>query len=349
MIKPWVFEFFHSIPARETDDPGAVKQQHDRHLALWQKDENLDFEGIFFSEHHFGPGYSPNPNLLVAALALTTKRMRLGTLGCSTAYVDALRIVEEAAMLDNLTNGRLEFGIVRGIPQELERLGMTVPDGEARFEGILKDVDAAFRAANGAFICRGLPVAPPLRQSDMPKWLAITSERSARRAAKIGWKICAGFVSTGNLTALFDAYRDEAGLTRAQAFDLLGVRRRILFVDDASAAPMARVDLRKQAIAHAKAGMKGVSQAPGSAQAIIDLDAMIQKLLSEDEFIVGTPGDVAEQIIDQCRTAGCAHFMAGMDSTDIFEDMAKAHEIFGEKVIPLLRKADVTLSTEMGV
>lgn len=347
MIRPWVFEFFHSIPAREADEPGAVKRQYDRHLALWHKDEALGFEGIFFSEHHFGPGYSPNPNLIVAALALTTSRMRLGTLGCSTAYIDALRIVEEAAMLDNLTDGRLEFGIVRGIPPELERLGMTLQEGEARFERVLQDVDAAFREADGAFKCGGLPVVPPLRQSVMPKWMAITSERSARRAAKLGWKVCAGFVSTGNLTALFDGYRDEAGLTRAQAFDLLGVRRRILFVDSPSAAPAARVGLRQQAIAHAKAGMKGRSDAPGSAQAIIDLDAMIQKLLSEDEFIVGTPKDVAEQIIDQCRTAGCAHFMAGMDSTDIFDEMAKAHEVFGEKVIPLLRKADISLSAEM--
>jgi len=39
--------------------------------------------------------------------------------------------------------------------------------------------------------------------------------------------------------------------------------------------------------------------------------------------------------------------MAGMDSTDIFDEMAKAHEVFGEKVIPLLRKADISLSAEM--
>jgi alkanesulfonate monooxygenase SsuD/methylene tetrahydromethanopterin reductase-like flavin-dependent oxidoreductase (luciferase family) len=49
-----------------------------RYLDLWVRDETLGFEGIFFSEHHFGRSYSASPNLLIAALAARTKKLRLG-------------------------------------------------------------------------------------------------------------------------------------------------------------------------------------------------------------------------------------------------------------------------------
>ena len=70
MIKPWLFEFFHSVhdPAGH-DDPETVHEHYRRYFDLWVGDEGRGFEGIFFSEHHFGPGYSPSPNLLISHLA----------------------------------------------------------------------------------------------------------------------------------------------------------------------------------------------------------------------------------------------------------------------------------------
>lgn len=337
MIKSWVFEFFHAASKDGKPSLETVKQSFDQYLDLWTRDEALGFDGIIFSEHHFGSGYSPSPNMLVAAMASRTSTLRLGALGMSTAYATPLRIVEESAMLDNLTNGRLEIGIVRGIPQELAQLGMSVPEGDARFDRTLRAVDEAFRSAGGDFRCEGLVVAPPMRQANPPKWLAITSDRSARRAASLGWKACSGFVSMKALIALFDAYRDEAGLDRREAADKLGVRRFITFARDRDETVEARHRLREFMVEDFKSGSKPA----GPTEAIIDLDAMVRQLLSEDEFIVGTPADVADQIIAQCRAAGCAHFMAGLRPSNAFEDMARDHVIFGEQVIPILRKAEL--------
>jgi alkanesulfonate monooxygenase SsuD/methylene tetrahydromethanopterin reductase-like flavin-dependent oxidoreductase (luciferase family) len=82
VIKPWIFEFLYSPGAQgEEVSPQAATAVFDAGIALWQRLEQLGFEGIFFSEHHFGVSYSPSPNLLIAAVARSTRRLRLGTMG----------------------------------------------------------------------------------------------------------------------------------------------------------------------------------------------------------------------------------------------------------------------------
>jgi len=82
MIKLWIFELFAAPHAfEEKFDPTASQAYFDDYLDLWASAEACGFEGIFFSEHHFGLGYSPAPNLPIAALARRTKRLRLGDRG----------------------------------------------------------------------------------------------------------------------------------------------------------------------------------------------------------------------------------------------------------------------------
>src|SRR5215475_6539258 len=103
----------------------------------------FEFEGIFFSEHHFGRSYSPSPNLLIAALAPRTTRLRLGVMGVVLPYYHPVRVIEEIGMLDHITGGRLEIGTAIGVPQELARLKITMPEARERHEEILTVMDAA--------------------------------------------------------------------------------------------------------------------------------------------------------------------------------------------------------------
>lgn len=59
-----------------------------------------------------------------------------------------------------------------------------------------------------------------------------------------------------------------------------------------------------------------------------------------DELIWGTPRQVADQIIAQCRTVGAGHFLA---SFNIYEPelMRRTRDLYGREVIPLLRAAQV--------
>ena len=145
MIKPWVFEFLPELGSPTVEpDPRDVTALYARYLDLWVRDEALGFEGIFFSEHHFGRSYSPSPNLLIATLAQRTKTLRLGVMGVVLPYYHPARVIEEIGMLDHLTSGRLEIGTAIGVPQELARLNMTMAEARERNDEIVAVMEAAF-------------------------------------------------------------------------------------------------------------------------------------------------------------------------------------------------------------
>jgi len=64
-------------------------------------------------------------------------------------------------------------------------------------------------------------------------------------------------------------------------------------------------------------------------------------VMSADELIVGTPDQVAEQIIAQCRAVGAGHFLAVLHWGAAPDEVAGAHEIFGQEIIPVLRQAKI--------
>ncbi len=100
--------------------------------------EKLGFNYWFMTEHHFqpeGPEFSPNPLLVESAIAAQTRRIRLGQQANIITWWEPVRLAEQAAMLDVISGGRLEFGIGRGYqPREAEvfghRLGATIQDQE---------------------------------------------------------------------------------------------------------------------------------------------------------------------------------------------------------------------------
>src|ERR1041384_5210299 len=96
MIKPWVFEFFPELGSEAADPrPHEVADFVARSLDLWTRDEALGFEGIFFSEHHFGGSFSASPNLLIASVAARTRTLRLGVMGIVPHYYHSARVIEE--------------------------------------------------------------------------------------------------------------------------------------------------------------------------------------------------------------------------------------------------------------
>jgi alkanesulfonate monooxygenase SsuD/methylene tetrahydromethanopterin reductase-like flavin-dependent oxidoreductase (luciferase family) len=100
--------------------------------------EQLGFNYWFMTEHHFipeGPEFSPNPLLAETAIAAHTSRIRLGQMANIIPWWHPIRLAEQAAMLDVISGGRLEFGIGRGYqPREAEVFGRpygsTVQDQE---------------------------------------------------------------------------------------------------------------------------------------------------------------------------------------------------------------------------
>jgi alkanesulfonate monooxygenase SsuD/methylene tetrahydromethanopterin reductase-like flavin-dependent oxidoreductase (luciferase family) len=76
--------------------------------------ESVGFGECWFAEHHF-TDYSllPSPNLMIAAALQRTRRMRFGNYINILPMHHPLRLAAEAAMLDNLAQGRFDFGMAR--------------------------------------------------------------------------------------------------------------------------------------------------------------------------------------------------------------------------------------------
>jgi alkanesulfonate monooxygenase SsuD/methylene tetrahydromethanopterin reductase-like flavin-dependent oxidoreductase (luciferase family) len=100
--------------------------------------DRLGFDYFFMTEHHFQPEgaeFSPNPLQAETAIAALTSRIRLGQAANILTWHHPVRIAEQAAMLDIISGGRLEFGMGRGYqPRETEvlggQMGATIQDQE---------------------------------------------------------------------------------------------------------------------------------------------------------------------------------------------------------------------------
>ena len=98
----------------ESDQRVVVNQVRQGVLA-----DQLGFNYFFMTEHHFQPEgaeLSPSPILTKTAIAARTKRIRLGQLANILSWWHPIRLAEQAAMLDVISGGRLEFGVGRGYP-----------------------------------------------------------------------------------------------------------------------------------------------------------------------------------------------------------------------------------------
>jgi alkanesulfonate monooxygenase SsuD/methylene tetrahydromethanopterin reductase-like flavin-dependent oxidoreductase (luciferase family) len=345
MIKSWIFEFFAPPPELEHGFDPAVSQRHfDAFLDLWASAECVGFDGIFFSEHHFGAGYSPAPHLLIANVALRTTKLRLGVMGVVPPYHSPWQLVEEIGMLDHLTGGRLEIGTAAGIPQEMARVGLGVEEARARYDEAIEILDKALAepviSHHGKFWSfDDLRLTPrPVQQPSPPKWVTVVSASSARTAARRGAKICTGFHPQSKVIEIFDAYRDEADkLGRRVGPDDLCIRRQVTMLEDDSARDAVLAERRRLSRQRLRADPRlDLPDRP----AVLDTPAAHAFTIGDEEFIAGTPRSVAEQIIEQCSQAGAGNFAALFDRSKSPHELKGWYRDFGAGTIPLLHGAN---------
>ncbi len=153
--------------------------------------EQLGFHHIWLYEHHVSPGGPmPSPNLLIAAAAKSTNRIRMGAMVNILPYRNPLLVAEEAAMLDVLTNGRLDMGIGRGLrPQEFDAFCLSQQQSREMFLESLDVIRRIFADQN--FLHRGkyynvdkqIPLSPGLVQKPHPPFLISAQSADSLRFA----------------------------------------------------------------------------------------------------------------------------------------------------------------------
>ena len=344
MIRPWIFEFPNNFGPIEPErfDPKACAADFAWYLDLWTSFEDAGFEGMFFSEHHFAfRSLSPSPNLLVAATAARTRRMRLGTMGNVVPFYEPWRLAEEFSMLDHLSGGRLEIGLASGVgPREFRAVGMKEEEMRPRFAEALDIIDQALTQPRVTHHGRfwhldDLVVAPRPLQQPMPRrWMTGLGVPTAQMAAQRRCCFCTGFLSTGRVCGVFDGYRAAAAVAGWSAGpEHLGLRRQVFIADDAAAARA----LSREKLQGLQAAM---AHLPVTAGASVPDAPAERQLVGDDEEISGSPREVAEQIIEQCRRTGAAHFLAFLFGGYSREQVRRSYELWRE-VIPVLRSANV--------
>lgn len=104
-----MFHLFTQLPERSVQETYEYETQ----IILWA--DELGFDTAWIAEHHFrNYGTVPNTMLLLASLAAKTKRIRLGNAVVIMPFFHPLRVAEDAAMVDMISGGRLNFGFGRG-------------------------------------------------------------------------------------------------------------------------------------------------------------------------------------------------------------------------------------------
>jgi alkanesulfonate monooxygenase SsuD/methylene tetrahydromethanopterin reductase-like flavin-dependent oxidoreductase (luciferase family) len=112
---------------------GTLAELYADRLSLVEAYDRLGFRTYHLAEHHATPlGMAPSPSVFLAAVAQRTRRLRFGPLVYTLALHHPLRVIEEICMLDQMSGGRLELGIGRGIsPHEVGYYGVDPAKAQA--------------------------------------------------------------------------------------------------------------------------------------------------------------------------------------------------------------------------
>lgn len=128
------FHLFHQHPGM------SAKEVYDYHIEVVELLEELGFDGIWAAEHHFREyGQVNNIFVMLSNLAARTERLRLGTGIVVLPLHNPIHVAEEAAMVDLLSNGRLQLGIGRGYQSiEFENFNLDLSEARERFNESLE-------------------------------------------------------------------------------------------------------------------------------------------------------------------------------------------------------------------
>ena len=164
--------------------PDVAVRTYAEHLAAWEEMERLGYDGIGFNEHHTSPyGLMNSPNLLAASVAQRTKKMKLLIYGNLLPLHDPLRLAEELAMLDCLSNGRIISGFARGIPREYNVYKVRLSESRARFEEAWEIISRAWTeevfSYDGKFWSyEDVAIWPrPVQQPHPPVWVPVSGSK----------------------------------------------------------------------------------------------------------------------------------------------------------------------------
>lgn len=188
---------------------------YDERLELVVAADRLGLDSYHLAEHHWNPvGMAPLPGVFLGAVAKRTERIRLGPLAYALAFHNPLILAEEISMLDQLSGGRLELGVGRGIsPWELSMFGITMNETRGLFREAMDLMIQYFTSErvthHGArWHYDDVPVEiKPLQKPFPPLWYGSSSGATRDYIASLGAAMNAGWAPAARIKEAVDLYR----------------------------------------------------------------------------------------------------------------------------------------------
>lgn len=194
------FDLFYELSVPDFAGRSEPAVFHDT-LAEIEAAEAYGFSTVWLVEHHFMREYSHAgaPELLLAAAAVRTRRLRLGHAIVPLPYHHPVHVAERLATLDILSNGRVEFGFGRGFaPREYAAFGVEMASSRARTAESLAILRQFFAGgpvhfAGRYYTLEGVDILPKVVQRPHPPlWMAAVSPESFELAAHEGVGVLVG-------------------------------------------------------------------------------------------------------------------------------------------------------------
>ena len=313
--------------------------------------EEMGFDTATMGHHHFMAGNASDPLTVLAAVAVRTERLRVGTGIFQLPVHHPVRVAEQVATIDQLSGGRISLGVGLGWwPLEYEVHGSSFRERGARMEEALRILRLVWQEEDTAFEGRfwsfpTLTVHPrPVQRPHPPLWVAGVADAAIDRAARLGdaW-LCGPVQSITKAEAMLGVYRDACASHGRD--DAPWILRRFAWI-----APT-RAEVEEDVLpayvdgllAHWRESAEDEEERALFARIDAGEDVPATEI-ADARLLWGAPDDVIAQIERYRDRTGADHvhaaFVAGLPGNAAaaarvdFETVASMIRLYGREVIP---------------
>jgi alkanesulfonate monooxygenase SsuD/methylene tetrahydromethanopterin reductase-like flavin-dependent oxidoreductase (luciferase family) len=366
MPYPYLPDNFDDYPSPSLTFPNRFfdrelgNRLYHRYLDELEYAEELGFDGVAVNEHHqTAYGLMPSPNLMAAALSRRTERVQIMVLGNAIGIRgNPLRVAEEIAMLDHLSNGRVVSGFVRGIGWEYFAHSINPTRSRSRFNEahdlIIKawTSEEMFQWIGSNYEYRYVNLWPrPLQQPHPPIYIPGSgSTETMKFVAEKRYTFMSVYAPSQIVRRWFDGYRQaaaEQGYTPHPEKIALSIPIYVAETDE---------EALKQAPQHVEwLFHKGLKQgrelvqppgymSPGSMRGMLASGARplgelsFADLLAQGYVVAGSPETVASRLTELQEELGFGQLIGLHAIGDMtHEQVRRNSELFASEVMPKLR------------
>lgn len=320
---------------------GSAAPEFERRLELVRMAYGLGYRAFWSGQHFLAEPYQNLQTVpALARISAEAPGATIGTMVLLLPLYQPVLAAEELATLDIISGGKLVCGFALGYREiENEALGSPAAERLGRFREALTIIEGLWRGEPFAFEGRYFrvpecqPTLLPVQWPRPPIWLAANSDGAVRRAARLGdaWAIAphSPLPVLKRQMALYRAERAKHGLPPEPL--AVPIRREVIV------APT-RAEAWEQAERYL--GPKYETYRRWGQDTVLPEDDRFSAdfaELAEGRFIIGSPEEVAEQLLHYQAELGVTDLMMTSDRAGMpYELSQRSLRLFGERVIPLL-------------